>query len=330
MKKIMIGFLAAFLTLTLFSCGSKPEEEKLPVEEPEITEPVAEIPAETPELKDSSDEIAKTDAARQAALDAGADKTAPVQFAATEALYAALQEQAKTGIDSSEGFKDIQDRYNALANYSSALSSKKRIDDNNFASYDQTRYDAGVEALSEMENIFAGTNLKGSAMLETSVKAKGSFDAVLFAAYRQLARNERTEAFKSKREADGIKAGVAAKDAYNNAVSEFRAGDSSYSMQNPESAYAHYEKARLEFAAVYAKVSAEREAAQKAMDEAKSKVLESQNYASQADADAPLSGDEIQGIEAEDAKLLEDDNYEDPAAQEAELPETLLEEGDEK
>lgn len=334
MKKIVFGIFAAMLTFAFVSCGSTPKEEPSQVEEPNVTdseenesdEPTIEVPG----LKDNSDELSKTDAARQAALDAGADKVAPTQFAATEALYKAMQEQSKTGVDSSVGLKDLQDRYNALANYAAALDAKKKIDDNGFASYEQAKYDDGVNALSEMENIFSQSNILGSTMLSTSNKAKSSFDAVLFTAYRNLARTERTEAFKSKSDADRVKAGVSAKDAYNNAVSEFRAGDSSYSMQNPESAYNHYSNAKIEFNAVYTKVLAEREAAQKAMDEAKNKVLESASYAEKADVDSPLSGDNIQGIEAEDAKLLEDDTYEDPSAQEAEIPETIIDEEDAK
>ena len=66
------------------------------------------------------------------------------------------------------------------------------------------------------------------------------------------------------------------------------------------------------------------------MENARNKVAESEDYAEKADAEAPLVGDNIQGIEAEDAKLLEDDNYEDPTSQEAEIPEVLVEEEDAK
>ncbi len=319
--------MASAFTLALVSCGSTPKEKPVQVQEPKIETPKT---VDVPVVKDNSDELSKTEEARRAAIEAGAKDAAPVQFAATEALYTALQEQAKTGMDSSEALKDLQDRYKALADYSSALASKKKIDDNGYASYSQSKYDAGVQALSDMENLFSQTNLRGSTMLETAGRAKGSFDAVLFAAYKKLAKDERTAAFKAKNDADGIKAGVAAKDAYNSAVSEFKAGDSSYSMQNPESALNHYSNAKVEFTAIYGKVLAEREAAQKAMEAARAKVSESATYAQKADVEAPLTGDDIKGIEAADAKLLEDDNYDDPSVQEAALPETLLDEGDEK
>ena len=99
-------------------------------------------------------------------------------------------------------------------------------------------------------------------------------------------------------------------------------------MQNPEAAFNHYSNAKVEFSAVYATVLSAREAAQKAMEEAKNKVMESASYAQKADAEAPLSGEDVKGIEDADAKLLEDDIYEDSVSQESEIPETLLE-GDE-
>ncbi|MBQ5997914.1 MAG: hypothetical protein IJL70_00400, partial [Treponema sp.] len=67
-------------------------------------------------------------------------------------------------------------------------------------------------------------------------------------------------------------------------------------------------------------VSVKRAEAQKAIDEAKEKVLSSENYAVNADHEKPLEGENIEGIEAEDAVLLEADNYESSEALEAEIP----------
>lgn len=321
MKKIIFMLLAGALTFLLFSCGSTPEKETLPIEEPKVTESETANP-------DNTDELSKTESARQVAIDAGADKIASAQFVATDALFKKIKEQSASGVDTSSAFKELQDRYSALAEYSKAVSAKKKIDENGFASYDQQKYDMGKSSLQELEKLFSQSNLSGSSMLSTAKQARTSFDSVLFAAYKKLAKDERTEAFKAKTKADGIKAGAAAKDAYNNAVQEFKSGDSSYSMQNPEAAFNHYSNAKVEFSAVYATVLSAREAAQKAMEEAKNKVMESASYAQKADAEAPLSGEDVKGIEDADAKLLEDDIYEDSVSQESEIPETLLE-GDE-
>ena len=62
------------------------------------------------------------------------------------------------------------------------------------------------------------------------------------------------------------------------------------------------------------------------MEAAKNAVLETQNYAATADKEAPLTGEEVQGIEAEDAVLLEVETFADPKAAEVELSETISEE----
>lgn len=332
MKKLVYGLLVAASVNLLFSCGSKPKPEPNPIEEPKVVEVPEEKPVVEETKVDNSDALGKTENARQAAIDAGAKETSPVQFAAVDKLYEALQAQAKTGADVSKGLEDVQKRYNALEKYAQAVQAKKRIDELGLASADQAKYDAGCAALNELESLFNETNLTGEKMLAKADTAKKSFDAVLFTGFKNLAKDERTEAFKAKRDADSIKAGVASKEAYDKAVEEFRAGDSSYAMQNPESAYAHYKTSRTQFTEVYTTVLARREAASKAMEEARIRVAESQNYAEKADVEAPLVGENIKGIEAADAKLLDDDNYADPETQKADIPESIdnVSTGDEK
>ena len=56
---------------------------------------------------------------------------------------------------------------------------------------------------------------------------------------------------------------------------------------------------------------------------AKAKVEAAANYATKADQEKPLEGENIDGIEAEDAVLLEADSYAAPETQEAEIPEEI-------
>ena len=97
-------------------------------------------------------------------------------------------------------------------------------------------------------------------------------------------------------------------------------------MQNPEAALKNYQSAKGQFEVLFKTVSEKREAAQKAMEAAKNVVLETQNYAATADKEAPLTGEEVQGIESEDAVLLEVETFADPKAAEVELSETISEE----
>lgn len=328
MKKSIFSFLNAVLISVFFfiSCASAPKaEEQIPEEVLEDVNTVEDVIQEATTV-DNSSALEQADLARQAAIDAKADKVAPIQFAATDALLKTLQAQAETGIDVSIGLKDVQTRYEALEKYAKAMDAKSRVDELGFASYDQATYDKGSQAIVDLQNLFSETNILSSAMLEKANEAYSSFNSVLIGAFKKLAKEERNGAFVAKRDADSVKAAVAEKAAYGKAVEDFKKGDSNYAMQNPEAALKNYQSAKGQFEVLFKTVSEKREAAQKAMEAAKNAVLETQNYAATADKEAPLTGEEVQGIESEDTVLLEVETFADPKAAEVELSETISEE----
>ena len=322
LKKSVFSFLNAVLISVFFfiSCASAPKAEE------QIPEEVLEDVIQETTTVDNSSALEQADLARQAAIDAKADKIAPVQFAATDALLKTLQAQAETGVDVSIGLKDVQTRYEALEKYAKAMDAKSRVDELGFASYDQATYDKGNQAIADLQNLFSETNILSSAMLEKANEAYSSFNSVLIGAFKKLAKEERIGAFAAKKDADSVKAAVAEKDSYGKAVEDFKKGDSNYAMQNPEAALKNYQSAKGQFEVLFKTVSEKREAAQKAMEAAKNAVLETQNYAATADKEAPLTGEEVQGIESEDAVLLEVETFADPKAAEVELSETISEE----
>lgn len=328
MKKSVFSFFNVILISVFFfiSCASAPKaEEQLPEEVLEDVNAVEDVIEEVTTV-DNSSALEQADLARQAAIDANADKVAPIQFAATDALLKTLQAQAETGVDVSIGLKDVQTRYEALEKYAKAMDAKARVDELGFASYDQTSYDKGTQAIADLQNLFSETNILSSAMLEKANEAYSSFNSVLIGAFKKLAKEERNGAFAAKKDADSVKAAVAEKDSYGKAVEDFKKGDSNYAMQNPEAALKNYQSAKGQFEVLFKTVSEKREAAQKAMEAARNAVLETQNYAATADKEAPLTGEEVQGIEAEDAVLLEAETFADPKAAEVELSETISEE----
>lgn len=327
MKKSLFSFFNVILISVFFfiSCASAPKaEEQLPEEVLEDVNAVEDV-IEDVTTVDNSSALEQADLARQAAIDAKADKVAPIQFAATDALLKTLQAQAETGIDVSIGLKDVQTRYEALEKYAKAMDAKNRVDELGFASYDQATYDKGTQAIADLQNLFSETNILSSAMLEKANEAYSSFNSVLIGAFKKLAKEERNGAFSAKKDADSVKAAVAEKAAYGKAVEDFKKGDSNYAMQNPEAALKNYQSAKEQFEVLFKTVSEKREAAQKAMEAAKNAVLETQNYAATADKEAPLTGEEVQGIESEDAVLLEVETFADPKAAEVELSESISE-----
>lgn len=323
MKKIISSVLLAMaLTFAFTSCGSTPKPEDTASELKDKVNDAENVIEEVKNI-DNSSALEKAEAARQAALDAGADKIAKEQFEAADALYTALKAQAEAGADVAVALEDVGKRFQALEVYAQALENKKKIEDRDLISYDQTSYNEGCTELANFENFNSTSNLLGTLMLDQAKLANGKFVNVLNKAYKQLAKEARIKAFNAKKDADAVKAGVAAKTEYKTAAEEFKAGDSSYAMQNAESAYNHYVKSADQFAKLAEDVAEKRAKAQQAIDEAKAKVEASANYAAKADQVNPLEGDNIEGIEAEDAVLLEADEYAAPESQEAEIPEQI-------
>ena len=60
---------------------------------------------------------------------------------------------------------------------------------------------------------------------------------------------------------------------------------------------------------MYEEISVARAEALKKIQDAKKRVEESESVAKTADKEAPLGNQPVKGIEAEDAKLLEDDDF---------------------
>ena len=283
MKKSHVTFVLAAFSLIFASCASKPKVEE--------TKPAVE-PAE--------------------------EKVEQVVEQPEEEAPVVIEEDNSAALEADENA-----RKSSVEEYEKAKALKNRIDELGFALYDQTSYDAGTKSLSDFENLKDSDNASGAELLNLSKDAYGKFANVLNKAYKQLAKEARTKAFVAKKDADSVKAGAAAKADYNKAADEFKAGDTNYSMQNCESAYGHYITSESLFKSVFNAVSERRAAAQKAIDEAKAKVEAAQQYALNADQEKPLTDENTEGIEAEDAVLLEEDSYTAPETLEAEIPEEI-------
>ncbi|MBR0546310.1 MAG: hypothetical protein IIW99_08880 [Treponema sp.] len=283
MKKSHVTFVLAAFSLIFASCASKPKVEE--------TKPAVE-PAE--------------------------EKVEQVVEQPEEEAPVVIEEDNSAALEADENA-----RKSSVEEYEKAKALKNRIDELGFAPYDQTSYDAGNKSLSDFENLKDSDNDSGAELLNLSKDAYGKFANVLNKAYKQLAKEARTKAFVAKKDADSVKAGAAAKADYNKAADEFKAGDTNYSMQNCESAYGHYVTSESLFKSVFNAVSERRAAAQKAIDEAKAKVEAAQQYALNADQEKPLTDENTEGIEAEDAVLLEEDSYTAPETLEAEIPEEI-------
>ena len=329
MKKVLLILLSLFTVLFFISCGSKPAEEEQKPEAPVVEEPVV---SETDDSDDSAAKaelmeqlLAKINDARDAAIEAGADKNAPDQMEKLDKLLADFENSENPEKDA----QSIIDRYNLLANYSRAKEAKDEIDDNDFADYAPNNYDRGCTELEKVEAALDSDSIEfDKAVFVSAENAMKEFNAVINVAYKKIAKENREEAIAAKKDADSVKAGVSRKAEYKEAADLIQTGDSLYSMQNAKKASEKYLEAADKFTYLYDDVSEKRAAAQAAIEEAKRKVQESAQFAEQADVKAPITG-EVEGIEDEDAVLLEADEYEDPEEAEADIAEELEDDDEE-
>ena len=263
--------------------------------------------------------------ARQAAIDAGAEENCPDQMNKLDYLLAGL----KDSDDPDAAAKSIIDRYKLLENYSTAVEAKKEIDENGYDSYAKNDYNRGLSNLEKVEAAFESDSVDFDkttfVYAENAVK---DFNTVINVAYKKIAKEERENAMEAKRDADSVKAGVARKAEYKEATDLITTGDSLYAMQNAKKAAEKYIDATEKLTYLYKDVSEKRAAAQAAIDEAKKRVAESEKFAEEADVKAPIT-EKVEGIEDEDAVLLEADDYEDPEDAEADIAEELEDEIDE-
>ena len=294
MKKVCLTVLSLFTVLFFISCGSKPAPEEPKPKAPEVSEVI----------ENAVEDVADNSLAEAAKLAQLMEQINDARKAAIEAgadkncpdqmnKLDYLLSGLKDSDNPDAAAKSIIDRYNLLANYSKAVDTKKEIDEAGYAPYAQ--------------------------------------NTVLNVAYKKIAKEEREAAMEAKKNADSVKAGVARKAEYSEAADLIQSGDSSYSMQNAKKAAEKYKAANEKFTYLYQDVAAKRAAAQAAIEEAKKRVAESAQFAEEADVKAPIT-EKVEGIEDEDAVLLEADEYEDPEEAEADLPEDLeeLEEGEAK
>lgn len=326
MKKVLLTLLSISTVFFFISCGSKPAPEEEQVEAPvvEKTEPVVEdVSVEESEDDTADDEaayaalLAQIDAARNAALEAGADEKCPDLLKQVDDLYESLK-----GENLKDNAEMLMARYNLLANYLKAKDAKDEIDENGFAFYAQKNYDDGLADLEKVSGALESADAIDGSVSSAAERAYANFNTVLTVAYKRIAKAERDAAYEAKKLADSVKAGVSQKERYKEAADDFQLGDSLYSMQNPKKALDKYTSAKDKFTSLYNEVSEKRAAAQAAIEEAKKRVAESAEYAEEADNKAPIT-EAVEGIEDEDTVLLEEDEYEDPAEAEVEIAETI-------
>lgn len=333
MKKIAISLCAAMLVFSLVSCGSKPEpeaqtepsapvveevEEPEPVVEDTVKETVEEPETVEPEVIDNTETYNMLDSLRDEAINSGADKYAQEELESFDAFYNEMKARAENGEDIAEDVADLKKMYEALASYAKAKELQAKIEELGLDEYVPRDYAAAVAVMDEIDD----SELSSDEFLEKSKEAYSKFNTAYIQGYKLLAKDAREDAYEAKRNADSVKAGVAKKERYNEAVELFKKADAIYAMQNAEKATDYYFESEDIFIELYETLYAQRAKVQAAIDEAKRKVEESARIAEEADLSNPISSADADLVEDEDTVLLEEDDYEDENA-EIDIPEEI-------
>ena len=325
MKKVILSLLSISTVLFFISCGSKPAPEEAEKEAPVVEQPVEEAPEENVVEEEPVEEaelaalLEQIDNARTAAIEAGAEESAPDLLKKIDDYLELCKENGSL----KENADDIIARYQLLANLVKARDAKNEIDENGFAQYDQKDYDEAEALLSKVLSALDEDGSLNQELFDAASKAYSGYNTVLVITYKKLAKEERELAYAAKKDADSVKAGVSQKERYQAAADNFKNADSLYAMQNAKKSRELYISAKNEFTTLYKEVYARRAAAQAAIDEAKKRVQESEDFAIQADQESPIADENLDGIEEEDAVLLEEDEYEAPEEAEIEIAEDI-------
>ncbi len=303
MKKIIImGVCLALLILS--GCQSTPEEDVVTPEPTPEVEPTPVEPDPAPEpvvVEDFSEAnealIASTTEAREKAIAAGADiyfsdELLVVDVASTEALTV-----YKEGGDAkvfNELAADFMYQYQALEQAAIAAKTQEKILEMGFESYDLDNYNAGNVASNNAYELF-NSGADGKAIYDEVKKAADSYNLVLRTGYIAVANESRSEFLAVKVKADEIKASVADKANYANAIVFFTQGDADLLSDNPESAYENFQIATGQMTSIYNSVLEKRALAQDAMDRARRRTESANEVAVAADEKVPLADVEALG-----------------------------------
>lgn len=262
---------------------------------------------------------------RLEAIDAGAEEELTSDFDAAEKIYNADKAIVESGeqVDISASLRDLNNRYRAMATIIAAQEKKDLIDELGYASYSMSNYTKGSDLLSEVTGSSA-SSLTGEQAFQKANVADACFARVLDTAYRSLAEQERRAAYKAKLNAESVKAQISRKDEYVEGVEKYRSGYKMFTSRNPEASVEEFKQSKETFQNLYEVISKARAEALKKIEDAKKRVDESEATAAAADKVAPLGNQPVKGIEAADAKLLEDDDFSYTENTEIEVESTSL------
>jgi tetratricopeptide (TPR) repeat protein len=186
---------------------------------------------------------------------------------------------------------------NATKSAENAKSMKEKIENLSLQGYNELSYAAGLVALEGYDKLVE-ENAGAAEKLATANLAEKKFSEVLNSAFSKLSSEKKAEVKAIREKALEIKSDKADKVGYEAAQLLYTTADEYTELKDYENSYNYYVKALEAFDDVYNNVSAKRQAALEAIERAKNKANNVDEFAAEADKIAPLSTEsDVQGEE---------------------------------
>lgn len=177
-----------------------------------------------------------------------------------------------------------------------AKAMKEKIESLSLQEYNEDSYNSGLMAF-DSYNTLVAENGQASEKLEKATLAEKDFAEVLDTAFSKLASDKKSEVDQIRKKALEIKADRADKVGYEAAELLYTTANDYSEAKNYENAYNYFVKAKDAFDDVYEDVSAKRQEALEAIERAKNKADNVDEFAAEADKIAPLPSEENNGEE---------------------------------
>lgn len=186
---------------------------------------------------------------------------------------------------------------NATKSAENAKTMKEKIENLSLQGYNELSYATGLVALEGYDKLVE-ENAGAAEKLATATLAEKKFSEVLNSAFSKLSSEKKAEVKAIREKALEIKSDKADKVGYEAAQLLYTTADEYTELKDYENSYNYYVKALEAFDDVYNNVSAKRQAALEAIERAKNKANNVDEFAAEADKIAPLSTEsDVQGEE---------------------------------
>ena len=220
------------------------------------------------------------------ALKAGAENTAPERLAEGDTVFAsgAALSEAKKDEEALIAFGKARQTYEAAFKKANAKRLRSTIDERGFAGYDAGNLKLADERLAESDALFAA-NPAGA--LDALDEAILRYNLVIQKGWQFYAAERKAPADNAKQKSEDIKAQVAVKDKYSEALAVYNNASALLAGGNYSEAGDEFERSAKIFEEAYAQAVVKRDAALEAMAAAEAKASESEAKA--------IAGDKILG-----------------------------------